>query len=137
MHVVSRGIAAIHPKALWDVGPHAAFIKDHTLTAAQQTSTSAERRGPTCIKVGAQKRPKVKKKGPGVSGDAVKLNAISRDFMNRARCQIHNFKQIDFQLLLRRTTSRCATDGGRGDRRCPGPRFVLFPSKTAGQLCVF
>lgn len=61
-HAVSRGTAAIHPTALWDVGPHAAFIKDHTLTAAQQTSTSAERRGPTCIKVGAQKRPKEKKK---------------------------------------------------------------------------
>lgn len=78
-----------------------------------------------------------RKSVPGLSRDAVKLNAISRDFMNRARCQIHNFKQIDFQLLLRRTTSRCATDGGRGDQRCPSPRFVLFSSKTAVQLCVF
>lgn len=51
---------------------------------------------------------------PGLTRDAVKLNAISRDFMNRARCQIHNFKQIDFQLLVRHTTSRCATDGGPG-----------------------
>lgn len=54
LHPVSA--AAIHPKALWDIGPHVAFIKDHALTAAQQTSTSVERRGPTCIKVGAQKR---------------------------------------------------------------------------------
>lgn len=78
-----------------------------------------------------------RKNGPELTRDAVKLNAISRDFMNPARCQIHNFKQIDFQLLLRHTTSRCATDGGRGDQRCPSPRFVLFSSKTAVQLCVF
>lgn len=64
-----------------------------------------------------------------------KINVISRVFfpsflffMNPARCQIHNFKQIDFQLPLRCTTSRCATDGEPGGRRCLSLRFVLFRS---------
>lgn len=53
----------------------------------------------------------MKKQVAGAFLRCYKINAISRVFMNRSRCQIHNFKQIDFQLLVRRTTSRCATDG--------------------------
>lgn len=61
LHIDSRGTITIYPKTLWDVGPHAAFIKDHTRTTAWQTSTSPKRQGPTRINVGARKRQKEKR----------------------------------------------------------------------------
>ena len=107
----------------WFFSLHAAFIKDHTLnrcsTNSHVTTPAKAPRALTMEHKRDEKRKKKKKKKERVAGPfsrCYKINAISRVFMNRARCQIHNFKQIDFQLLVRRTTSRCATDGARATK---------------------
>lgn len=57
-----------------------------------------------------------------------KINAISRVFMNRARCQKHNFKQIDFQLLVRRAPLPDVQQMGAGaTERCLNSMLCFIP----------
>lgn len=105
---------ASHPILLSRISPHAAFINNRTQALCyswpvlDKLSRHETGEAPRALTM-------EHKRDEETSGQAFlrcyKINVISRVFMNRSRCQIHNFKQIDFQLLVRRSTSRCATDG--------------------------